>query len=65
VLAEHICNKMDLYTFELSEWIAEILNNEFDTISEDGTLDPTAKLLLQMRNWLLGRGKENAEEQRQ
>jgi len=55
-------NKKDLYTYELSEWLEEILYTEFDTICEDGTLDPTAKLLIQMSNWLLGRGKDNAAE---
>ncbi|CAK5087045.1 unnamed protein product [Meloidogyne enterolobii] len=40
----------------------EILYNEFDTISEDNTLDSTADLLIKMSNWLLGRGKTSVEE---
>uniref|UniRef100_A0A914MY90 Pre-rRNA-processing protein TSR2 homolog n=1 Tax=Meloidogyne incognita TaxID=6306 RepID=A0A914MY90_MELIC len=62
VLSEHIFKHSDLYTYELSEWIEEILYNEFDTISEDNTLDSTADLLIKMSNWLLGRGKTSVEE---
>ncbi|KAL7071146.1 hypothetical protein ACQ4LE_009359 [Meloidogyne hapla] len=62
VVSEHIFKHSDLYTYELSEWIEEILYNEFDTISEDNTLDSTADLLIKMSNWLLGRGKTNVEE---
>lgn len=62
MLSEHIFKHKDLYTYELSEWIEEILYNEFDTISEDNTLDSTADLLIKMSNWLLGRGKSSVEE---
>lgn len=65
VLSDYLFDKADLYTYELAEWIEDILNTEFNTISEDGTLEPTAKLLIQMGNWLLGRGKETAEDAKQ
>lgn len=64
---EVICGSLFKNTdeYELSDWIEEILNSEFDTICEDGTLVPTAKLLVQMSNWLLVRGKDDAETARQ
>lgn len=65
VLCDYLFKHTNLYNDELSEWIADILYTEFDTICEDGTLEPTAKLLIQMSNWLLGRGKDGAEVARQ
>ena len=65
VISEQLFKKPDIYVLELSEWVEEIIYSEFDTICDDGTLEPTAKLLLQMSSWLLGRSKASADDAKQ
>lgn len=52
----------DLYADELSEWLESVLDTEFDVLSEDGTLLPTSKLLIQLTNLIMNRGGETEEE---
>ncbi|KAI3418825.1 hypothetical protein GPALN_007925 [Globodera pallida] len=61
-LSAYLLKQKDLCPFALSEWMEDILDTEFSLISDDGTLEPTAKLLVQLADWTVGRGTVRGEE---
>ncbi|EFO23511.1 hypothetical protein LOAG_04976 [Loa loa] len=52
VLAEHVSNSQNLQVHDLSEWISDVLDNEFDLILEDNSLEWLASSLLKCSMWL-------------
>ncbi|VDK71704.1 unnamed protein product [Onchocerca ochengi] len=52
VLAEHVFNSQNLQVHNLSEWISDILDYEFDLILEDNSIEWLASSLLQCKLWL-------------
>ncbi|KAL3982797.1 Pre-rRNA-processing protein TSR2 family protein [Acanthocheilonema viteae] len=52
VLAEHVLNSRNQQVHNLTEWIADILDNEFDLILEDNSIEWLASSLLKCCLWL-------------
>ncbi|KAL3097070.1 hypothetical protein niasHS_002786 [Heterodera schachtii] len=61
-LSAHLLKHKNICPFALSDWMEDILDMEFSLISDDGTLEPTAKLLVELADLTLERGAHKGAE---
>ncbi|MCP9265856.1 Guanine nucleotide-binding protein subunit beta-2-like 1 [Dirofilaria immitis] len=52
VLAEHVSSSQNLQVHNLGDWISDILDNEFDLILQDNSIEWFASSLLKCRLWM-------------
>ncbi|XP_076336538.1 pre-rRNA-processing protein TSR2 homolog isoform X3 [Tachypleus tridentatus] len=51
VAVQYFHDNVDLQPDEVEEFIGEILNNEFDTIADDGSVEEISRKLCQFHRW--------------
>lgn len=62
VLSEYLLENRDADPTDLAEWMESILNDEFDLILEDNSLEPTADALLKCAKWIRTGNTEKLDE---